>query len=199
MTLERPEHLNLDEFEMLISQCWSKLNLVTTIFKSNPSIITTDGWITYLKINRRVKDFSLQLIGTTCFYIDFAGINSLNQSINSQKGKVIFSFSPSYYLNLSKDLTIMNNKPLRTELNNYLCLYLIKKNLKMKPVIKSIRDQIINGYQITENQFSSIISFIEREPEFKNKSVDEIYNHFSPLIKGYTPRSETVSLDQFFQ
>ena len=42
----------------------------------------------------------------------------------------------------------MNNKPLRTELNNYLCLYLIKKNLKMKPVIKSIRDQIINGYQI---------------------------------------------------
>ena len=93
----------------------------------------------------------------------------------------------------------MNNKPLRTELNNYLCLYLIKKNLKMKPVIRSIRDQIINGYQITENQFSSIISFIEREPEFKNKSVDEIYNHFSPLIKGYTPRSETVSLDQFFQ
>ena len=93
----------------------------------------------------------------------------------------------------------MNNKPIRAELNNYLCLYLIKKNLKMKPVIKSIRDQIINGYQITENQFSSIISFIEREQEFKNKSVDEIYNHFSPLIKEYTPRSETVSLDQFFQ
>lgn len=60
----------------------------------------------------------------------------------------------------------MNNKPLRAELNNYLCLYLIKKNLKMKPVIRSIRDQIINGYQITENQFSSIVSFIA---EFKFK------------------------------
>ena len=93
----------------------------------------------------------------------------------------------------------MDNKQLRTELNKYLCLYLIKKNLHMKPVIRSIREQIMNGYQITQNQFSSIVSFIEREPEFKNKSVDEIYNHFSPLIKGYTPRSETVSLDQFFQ
>ena len=97
----------------------------------------------------------------------------------------------------------MNNKPLRTELNNYLCLYLIKDKLKMKPVIKSIRDQIINGYQITENQFSSIVSFIEREPEFKNKSLDEIYSHFSPLIKGYIPKPEfqsrSASLEQFFQ
>lgn len=93
----------------------------------------------------------------------------------------------------------MNNKPLRTELNNYLCLYLIKENLKMKPVIRSIRNQVINGHQITENQFSSIISFIEREPGYKNKSVDEIYNHFSPLIKDYTPQREYVSLDQFFQ
>ena len=93
----------------------------------------------------------------------------------------------------------MNNKGLRIELNNYLCFYLMKKNLMMKPVIKSIRDQIIKGYQITENQFLSIISFIEREPEFRNKSIDEIYHHFSPLIKGYTPRSETASLDQFFQ
>ena len=97
----------------------------------------------------------------------------------------------------------MNNKPLRSELNNYLCFYLIKDKLKMKPVIKSIRDQIINGYQITENQFSSIVSFIEREPEFKNKSLDEIYSHFSPLIKGYIPKlefqSRSASLEQFFQ
>jgi hypothetical protein len=93
----------------------------------------------------------------------------------------------------------MKNKKLRTELNNYLCLYLIKKNLKMKPVIKSMRTQIINGHQISENQFSSIIRFIEREPDFKNKSIDEIYNHFSPLIKGYMPSSQLVSLDQFFQ
>ena len=97
----------------------------------------------------------------------------------------------------------MNNKPLGSELNNYLCFYLIKDKLKMKPVIKSIRDQIINGYQITENQFSSIVSFIEREPEFKNKSLDEIYSHFSPLIKGYIPKPEfqsrSASLEQFFQ
>lgn len=92
----------------------------------------------------------------------------------------------------------MNNRSLRIELNNYLGLYLIKKNLKMKPVIKSMRDQIINGKQITENQFSSIIPFIEREPEFKNKTVDEIFEHFSPLIKGYTSASQSVSLDQFF-
>lgn len=93
----------------------------------------------------------------------------------------------------------MNNKSLRTELNSYLCLYLIKRKLKMKPVIKSISDNVINGQQITESQFSSIISFIRREPEYRHKSVDEIYNHFSPLIKGYKPRYKSVSLDQFFQ
>lgn len=97
----------------------------------------------------------------------------------------------------------MNNKSLRIELNKYLCIYLIKRKLKMKPVIVSIRQQIMNGYQITEKQFSSIVSFLERESKFRNKSFDEIHNHFSPLIKGYTPRPESepesVSLDQFFQ
>jgi hypothetical protein len=73
----------------------------------------------------------------------------------------------------------------------------------MKPVMRSIQSQIINGYQITEKQFSSIIGFIKREPEFRNKSVDEIYNHFSPLINGYISKPEfesrSASLEQFFQ
>ena len=93
----------------------------------------------------------------------------------------------------------MNHKTLRTEQNNYLCLYLIKKNLKMKPVIRSMQNQLINGYQITEVQFSSIIRFVEREPEYVHRTTDEIFNHFSPLIRDYSSTSQTISLDAFME
>ena len=93
----------------------------------------------------------------------------------------------------------MNNLDLRQELYLLLTMYIIKKNIKMKPVFKSIRDQIISNHQMTKKQFLSIITFIKREPRFRSKTDDQILKHFSPLIRGYiTPESQSINLETFF-
>lgn len=91
----------------------------------------------------------------------------------------------------------MNKDQLRTELNSYLYMYLAKPDLRMKPIISSIQYLVSNDHQITENQFSSIIKFLQRETKLRDLSINQIHNHFSPLIKGHIPISTTSSLDKF--
>ena len=51
MTLERPDHMNLDEFEMLISQCWSKTKFGYNDIQIKP-IDHYDGWMDYILKNK---------------------------------------------------------------------------------------------------------------------------------------------------
>ncbi len=57
MTLERPEHLNLNEFERLISECWSKTTFGYHNIKIKP-IYDYMGWIEY-KLKSKSKDEGL--------------------------------------------------------------------------------------------------------------------------------------------
>ena len=65
----------------------------------------------------------------------------------------------------------------------YLNKYLSKKNLRMRYVVKSIKDRVENNQPITIKQFNSLIKFIEREPEFKSSDRNQIQEFFEPLIE----------------
>ena len=65
----------------------------------------------------------------------------------------------------------------------YLNKYLSKKNLRMRYVVKSINDRVVNNQPITIKQFNSLIKFIEREPEFKSSNRNQILEFFEPLIE----------------
>ncbi len=76
-----------------------------------------------------------------------------------------------------------NNNYQKTLLLRYLNIYLSKKNLRMRYVIKSIKDRIEKDQPITSKQFNSVIKFLEREKEFKTKNRNQIHQFFEPLIE----------------
>ena len=76
-------------------------------------------------------------------------------------------------------------KLLRDQLTFYLNKYLSKPDLKMKPVIRTIKEMLNKKVSITPRQFGSVIKFIEREPQFINTNRQEIISYFSPIIKGW--------------
>ena len=65
----------------------------------------------------------------------------------------------------------------------YLNNYLSKRDLKMKNVLRNIKDRIVKGQPITIRQYQSIIKFIEREDEFKGCNRQQIYQFFEPIIQ----------------
>ena len=71
----------------------------------------------------------------------------------------------------------------QTILLRYLNQYLSKNNLKMKYIVQNIKNRVENNQPITMKQFKSLIKFIEREPEFRTSSKDEIFKFFEPLIE----------------
>ena len=83
-------------------------------------------------------------------------------------------------------------KYLRDQLIFYLNKYLSKPNLKMKPVIRTIKDMLNKNVSITPKQFGSVIKFIEREPKFINTNRETIITYFSPIIKGWEDYHEEM-------
>jgi len=78
----------------------------------------------------------------------------------------------------------MDTEQKRNLLINYLNMYLSKRTLKMKPVMKEIKRRIEKDTLITRKQFNSIIKFLEREPKLLGLgSRTNIYQFFSPFIK----------------
>ena len=71
----------------------------------------------------------------------------------------------------------------KTLLLRYLNQYLSKKNLRMRWVLKSIKNRIEKDQPITSNQFNSVIKFIEREKEFVTKNRNQIIEFFEPIIE----------------
>ena len=65
----------------------------------------------------------------------------------------------------------------------YLNQYLLKKDLRMKNVLRNIVYRIERNQNISIKQYNSIIKFIEREKEFKGKDRDQIYQFFEPIIE----------------
>jgi hypothetical protein len=65
----------------------------------------------------------------------------------------------------------------------YLNNYLSKKDLKMKNVLRNIKERIVKDQPITIRQYQSIIKFIEREDEFRGCNRQQIYQFFEPIIQ----------------
>ena len=86
------------------------------------------------------------------------------------------------------------------ELISYLNIYVNKKGLKIKPIMKTIKNRILNNQPITEKQFISVIKWVEREPQFSQWDQDSIWEYFSPLIEGHwsDPSKGQSTLDSFF-
>ena len=68
----------------------------------------------------------------------------------------------------------------------------------MKPFLESIKNRVLQNKPISENQFLSIVKFIERESEFRDLDRDSIVSYFSPLIVGYlATEDEPSTLESF--
>ena len=93
----------------------------------------------------------------------------------------------------------MNNSQKRELLITYLDIYLSKKGLLMKPVLKTIKNNLLTNKQISTKQYLSIIKFIEREPKFKRMDRDQIFEFFKPLVKGTTPEEPPTTREPFFK
>ena len=75
----------------------------------------------------------------------------------------------------------------------YLNQYLLKRNLKMKNVLRNIIYRLENNKPISNKQYLSIIKFIEKEREFRSSNRDQIYSYFTPLIEKGKPNGNTLS------
>ena len=86
------------------------------------------------------------------------------------------------------------------ELISYLNIYVNKKGLKIKPIMKTIKNRILNNQPITEKQFISVIKWVEREPQFSQWDQNSILEYFSPLIVGHWSDSSNgqSTLESFF-
>ena len=86
------------------------------------------------------------------------------------------------------------------ELISYLNIYVNKKGLKIKPIMKTIKYRILNNQPITEKQFMSVIKWVEREPQFSQWDQNSILEYFSPLIVGHWSDSSNgqSTLESFF-
>ena len=78
----------------------------------------------------------------------------------------------------------MNKSQIQNHLLNYLLIYLSKKNLKMKNVIRGIIYRLERDKKISLKQFNSIIKFLEREIEFRKCNRETITNFYSKIIVG---------------
>jgi len=87
----------------------------------------------------------------------------------------------------------MNKSDKQKHLKYYLQLYLSKPNLKMKNVMIGIVNRLDRDKKITINQFNSIISYLEREREFRGNRREIITNFYSKLIVGEEYRSRNIS------
>ena len=79
----------------------------------------------------------------------------------------------------------INKKQKQQILIRYLNIYLLKKDLKMKPILRNIVYRIERNQNISIKQYNSIIKFIEREREFSKSNRNEIFQFFEPLIENY--------------
>ena len=77
----------------------------------------------------------------------------------------------------------INKKQKQQILIRYLNIYLLKKDLKMKNVLRNIVNRIEKNQNISIKQYNSIVKFIERERPFKDLDRDQIYRFFEPLIQ----------------
>lgn len=84
----------------------------------------------------------------------------------------------------------MNEKErLRNQLLTYVKHYHHKPHLKMKPVTKGIILRLTNHQDISDQQFRSLIKFLEREREFQSMDRETIQDHFQPIIyNSYNPK-----------
>lgn len=86
---------------------------------------------------------------------------------------------------------------LERQLIKYLSKYL-KKDFAMELVFVSISKTLKNQEEITDKQFESIITFLERELPFRRQSRNRIYDYFSPVIRKTKEKIVTSSLEEFF-
>ena len=78
---------------------------------------------------------------------------------------------------------ILKNNTKLNQLLRYTNLYIQKPNLYMKPIIISIRNNLINGQDITIKQLKSIISFLRYEKPHRGQSDKNIIEYYSCFIK----------------
>ena len=85
----------------------------------------------------------------------------------------------------------MNNQinTKRKFLIKYLDGYLSKSGIRKKQALLNIRKRLKQNEQITKNQFSHLMKFIEREKEFSSINRRSLDEFFGPLIRTDNERS----------
>ena len=88
-------------------------------------------------------------------------------------------------------------KKTRNIIIKYITKYLKKREWDMKPVFLNIRKTLKDQKPITENQFYSIIKFIELERPFRKLDRLKIVKYFRPIIHKFKDKEPIATLENY--
>ena len=84
---------------------------------------------------------------------------------------------------------------LRQRLIKYLNSY-IKKEFRMDWVFRELKKSLKSGERITEKQLWRIMSFLQREREFRGDTTDQIVQYFSPIMNRKKDKVSSRDVEQ---
>ena len=67
-------------------------------------------------------------------------------------------------------------------LTQFVKRYRRKRNLLMKDKFKRIQDDLVKKQSIYEDDFFTVLKFLEREKRFKQLNRTQMYEYFDPII-----------------
>ena len=76
-------------------------------------------------------------------------------------------------------------------LTQFVKRYRRKRNLLMKDKFKRIQDDLVKKQSIYEDDFFTVLKFLEREKRFKQLNRTQMYEYFDPII--YKQREDIKS------
>ena len=74
--------------------------------------------------------------------------------------------------------------------------YRRKRNLLMKDKFKRIQDDLVKKQSIYEDDFFTVLKFLEREKRFKQLTRTQLYEYFDPII--YKQREDLTNDDTIY-
>ena len=74
--------------------------------------------------------------------------------------------------------------------------YRRKRNLLMKDKFKRIQDDLVEKQSIYEDDFFTVLKFLEREKRFKQLNRTQLYEYFDPII--YKQREDLTNDDTIY-
>ena len=75
-------------------------------------------------------------------------------------------------------------------------MYLTKKHIQMKPIMKTIYDRLTNDQPISKRQLEVIVPYLKND--LKDHTTEQIFDHFSCCIYDYSTVSDYDFVEKYY-